>query len=218
MEYTNGFAKEAFLQHMFEEFPSVFDNTFAREMLENIVDYGTADNFTHTKNDLFYFLMDMIPEIGARDLVPFMDKTMLTNEILAQVEPAQDKGERMKGKGNVQSNSTELDCDLNGRSGAALGERNALREWYTFEQCGSLWKLTFVGENVWTLDDSAGMVAAYLKNGNATTLKEYVDICIEGVKLALAESSVFVFEEFHDRDFEVMREKMVEAWGGVFWD
>lgn len=84
MNFTNGLAKEEFLQHMFEEFPSVFGNTFSRTMLENIVDYGTADNFTHTKNDLYYFLKDMIPEIEPKDLIPFMDKRMLTDEVLRE--------------------------------------------------------------------------------------------------------------------------------------
>ena len=89
MGYTNGLDKEAFLQYMFQEFPSVFNNSFAREMLENIVDYGTADNFTHTKNELYYFLKDMIPEVEPRDLIPFMDKAMLTNEVLSLVGDAE---------------------------------------------------------------------------------------------------------------------------------
>ena len=33
MEYVNGFAKKEFLRYMFCEFPGVFCNTFAREML-----------------------------------------------------------------------------------------------------------------------------------------------------------------------------------------
>lgn len=83
MTYTNGLAREEFLQHMFEVFPSVFDNVFSRTMLENIVDYGTADNFTHTKNELYYFLKDMIPELDPEeDLLPYMDKAMLTSEVL----------------------------------------------------------------------------------------------------------------------------------------
>ena len=82
MNFTNGLAKDEFLQHMFEEFPTVFDNTFSRTMLENIVNYGTADNFTHTKNVLYYFLKDMIPEVEPGDLIPFIDKSCLTNEVL----------------------------------------------------------------------------------------------------------------------------------------
>lgn len=86
MRYTNGLDKDKFLQHMFEEFPTVFNNTFSRTMLENIVDYGTADNFTHSKNALYYFLQDMIPEIESKDLIPFMDKNLLTNEVLGETE------------------------------------------------------------------------------------------------------------------------------------
>lgn len=91
MGYTNGLDKEAFLQYMFDEFPSVFSNSFSREMLENIVNYGTADNFTHTKNDLYYFLRDMIPEVEPKDLIPFMDKKMLTDEVLCLVDGMDNK-------------------------------------------------------------------------------------------------------------------------------
>ena len=84
MNYTNGLAKDEFLQHMFEEFPTVFNNTFSRTMLENIVNYGTADNFTHTKNELYCFLEDMIPEVEPSDLIPYIDKSCLTDEVLMQ--------------------------------------------------------------------------------------------------------------------------------------
>lgn len=90
MTFTNGLAREEFLQHMFEEFPSAFNNNFSRTMLENIVDYGTADNFTHTKNELYYFLKDMIPEIQPEDLLPYMDKAVLTSEVLQQYTPRLD--------------------------------------------------------------------------------------------------------------------------------
>lgn len=84
MDYKNGLAREEFLQHMFEEFPSVFNNTFSREMLENIVDYGLSGNLPSSKNSLYYFLKDMIPEIEQKDLLPYMDSNMLTNEVLGQ--------------------------------------------------------------------------------------------------------------------------------------
>ena len=86
MNFTNGLAKDEFLQHMFEEFSTVFDNTFSRTMLMNIVNYATADNFTHTKNDLYYFLRDMIPEVVPDDLIPFIDKSCLTNEVLSLMD------------------------------------------------------------------------------------------------------------------------------------
>lgn len=85
MEYKNGFAREEFLQHMFREFPAVFNNFFSREMLENIVDYGKA-NHTVTKNGLFYYLKAMIPEVGYADLIPYIDRDLLTDEVLCFVE------------------------------------------------------------------------------------------------------------------------------------
>lgn len=85
MEYVNGFAREEFLQYMFNEFPSVFNNTFSRTMLENIVDSGI--NFHSTsKNSLYYYLKDMVPEVEPNDLIPYFDKKILTDEVLCFVE------------------------------------------------------------------------------------------------------------------------------------
>lgn len=86
MNYTNGLAKGEFLRHMFDEFPSVFSEPFSREMLENIVDYGTADGRFCSMNSLYYFLTDMIPEIEPQDLLPYMDSNVLTDEVLSLTE------------------------------------------------------------------------------------------------------------------------------------
>lgn len=85
MKYTKGLAREEFLQHMYEEFPSVFDTSFSREMLENIVDYGRA-NHTVTKNGLYYYLKAMIPQVEPKEIIDYLDKDMLTNEVLCLVE------------------------------------------------------------------------------------------------------------------------------------
>lgn len=85
MKYANGFDKGGFLEHMFEEFPSAFETPFSREMLENIVDYGMKYHNV-SKNGMYYYLKDMLPEVEARDLVPFMDKEMLTEEVLGLVD------------------------------------------------------------------------------------------------------------------------------------
>lgn len=81
MNYTNGLAKEEFLQYMYNEFPDVYNSAHSRDLLENIVNYGTNDNFTHTKNDLFYYLSDMIPEVTKEELLRFIDKDCITNEV-----------------------------------------------------------------------------------------------------------------------------------------
>ena len=85
MKHTDIFAKDAFLQHMYEEFPSVFNTAFSREMLENIVDYG-VNHHTVTKNGLYYYLKDMVPEVEANDLIPYIDRAFLTDEVLCHAE------------------------------------------------------------------------------------------------------------------------------------
>lgn len=81
MEYINGFAKEDFLEYMYNQFPAIYNNTHSRELLENIVDYCTTDNFTHTKNELIYTLEKLIPEITGKELLEFADKSILTSSI-----------------------------------------------------------------------------------------------------------------------------------------
>lgn len=81
MKYINGFAKKEFFEYMYNEFPSVYDNAHSRELLENIVDYCTADNFTHRKNELVYTLEKLIPEITGKEILKFADKSILTNSI-----------------------------------------------------------------------------------------------------------------------------------------
>lgn len=85
MNYNNGFARDEFLQYMFEEFPSAFENPFSREMLENVVDRG-INNHTVSKNSLYYYLSDMLPEVVPKDLIPYIDKSLLTDEVLCLVD------------------------------------------------------------------------------------------------------------------------------------
>lgn len=93
MNYENGFAREEFLQYMFEEFPSVFNNAFSRKMLENIVDYGIK-NHSVSKNSLYYYLKDMIPEAELDDLIPYIDKSFLTDEVFCFVVQNQEPIEK----------------------------------------------------------------------------------------------------------------------------
>lgn len=82
MEYKNGFAKDEFLQYMFNEFFNVYNNQHAQELLSNVIDYFTRDNFTHSKNTLFYTLEKIIPEISNIELLSFFDKSIITNEVI----------------------------------------------------------------------------------------------------------------------------------------
>lgn len=50
---------------MFEEFPSVFEFSFSREMLSNILDY--AGTFSD-ENEQYNFLSNMIPQVSDREI------------------------------------------------------------------------------------------------------------------------------------------------------
>ena len=102
MKYDNGFARDEFLQYMFEEFPSVFTSPFSREMLENVVDYG-IENHTVSKNSLYYYLKDMIPEMEPKDLIPYIDGNLLTNEILSLVGYGKETENNYLGKYDVSA-------------------------------------------------------------------------------------------------------------------
>lgn len=56
--------KREFEQFMYNEFPTVFENSFSREMLSNILAYAEGMEETEQYN----FLCGMIPEITEREL------------------------------------------------------------------------------------------------------------------------------------------------------
>lgn len=57
--------RQEFEQYLYEEFPSVFENSFSREMLSNILDYAETIG---DENEQYLFLGNMIPQVSEREL------------------------------------------------------------------------------------------------------------------------------------------------------
>lgn len=57
--------KNEFKVFLFEEFPSVFETSFAREMLENILNYAES---LGDETEQYNFLTVMIPQVSDREL------------------------------------------------------------------------------------------------------------------------------------------------------
>lgn len=76
MEYKNGLAKEEFLQYMYNKFPSAYENSHSKMLLENIVDYCTSNTFD-TKNKLVPTLDILIPEVKREEIIRFVDKEFI---------------------------------------------------------------------------------------------------------------------------------------------
>lgn len=80
LNYENGFAKNEFLQYMYSKFPSVYHNSYSRELLENVVNYCTSNTFD-VKNKLVPTLDILIPEIKKNEIIRFVDeKTINTRD------------------------------------------------------------------------------------------------------------------------------------------
>ncbi len=73
----SGFNKEKFMDYMKQEF-SPMDNHFTYDMVENLVDYAIQHK-SHTKDDLCFFLSDIIPEVEFGEVAIFEDDANLTN-------------------------------------------------------------------------------------------------------------------------------------------
>lgn len=66
------FNKETFLEYMASEFPSVYNNTHSREILENIVQFAIKEK-DESKGQLVAFLLDMIPEVREDEIKMFYE-------------------------------------------------------------------------------------------------------------------------------------------------
>lgn len=73
----NGFDKEGFMRFLEQTF-SGFTNSFLRDTVSNIVDYGLKHE-NISLDQLCYFLSDVVPEVDFSEVALFMDDSMLTH-------------------------------------------------------------------------------------------------------------------------------------------
>lgn len=71
-----GFDRIAFMEHLENTF-SGFDNSFLRELVENVLDYATKNE--HVGKDKFcYFVSEMLPEVSFGEVAAFCEDGILT--------------------------------------------------------------------------------------------------------------------------------------------
>ncbi len=78
-EFENGLNKKELLEFMFSEFPTVYNNCHARDLLENSIDYILKTTLPY-ENSLFYNLKSIIPEITDSELIEYIDPNILNKE------------------------------------------------------------------------------------------------------------------------------------------
>lgn len=81
------FDKQGFMSYMEEHFPSAFcglGGGFLRETCGNIIAYGLKHH-THGKDELVYFLKDILPEVEFEEIARFADESILTQSTKAAI-------------------------------------------------------------------------------------------------------------------------------------
>jgi hypothetical protein len=73
----NGFDEKGFLEYLEREFPTVFTNSFTRELVENVIDYAIKYEQV-SKDQICCFLQNMLPEIDFGEIAMFVEDGSLT--------------------------------------------------------------------------------------------------------------------------------------------
>jgi len=82
----NGFNKQGFMEYLGNTFHG-FSNPFLRNTIENIIDYGLKHERV-SKDQLCYWLSDMIAEIEFGEVAMFMDDGSLTKNGIDEKQKA----------------------------------------------------------------------------------------------------------------------------------
>ena len=81
------FDKQGFMSYMEEHFPSAFcglGGGFLRETVGNIIAYGLKHHM-HEKDELVYFLKDILPEVEFEEIAVFANESILTQNTKAAI-------------------------------------------------------------------------------------------------------------------------------------
>ena len=78
---VNGFDKDGFMSWLKEEFPGCLDSHWHWDLIENIIEYGFKHEMI-SKDQLVYWIFDMLPEVEFLDVARFMEDGHLTKDTL----------------------------------------------------------------------------------------------------------------------------------------
>lgn len=76
-----GFDKEGFMEWLKKEFPGVVETRWNYDLVENIIDYGFKHE-TVSKDQLCYWISDMLPELEFLEVAKFIEDEHLTTGTL----------------------------------------------------------------------------------------------------------------------------------------
>lgn len=79
--YTNGVRTTGLISYLINKYECIHNPEYC-EMITNIVNRISRNDFTDTKNTRFYALLDILPNIEGKELLPFISEDEITQSII----------------------------------------------------------------------------------------------------------------------------------------
>lgn len=75
--FTNGIRVIALQKHLLQKYACLVGSPFA-EMIFKVISKIASDDFTHTKDERFFALCELLPDVSYEEILPFMAESEVT--------------------------------------------------------------------------------------------------------------------------------------------
>lgn len=75
--FTNGIRVNALKKHLCQKYVCSVCSPFA-DMISNVISKIASDDFTHTKDERFFALCELLPDVSYEEILPFMAESEVT--------------------------------------------------------------------------------------------------------------------------------------------
>lgn len=79
--FTNGIRVIALQKHLLQKYACLVGSPFA-EMIFKVISKIASDDFTHTKDERFFALCELLPDVSYEEILPFMAESEVTVDTL----------------------------------------------------------------------------------------------------------------------------------------
>ncbi len=81
--FTNGIRVNALQKHLCQKYVCSVCSPFA-DMIFKVISKIASDDFTHTKDERFFALCELLPNVSYEEILPFMAENEVTESVLKQ--------------------------------------------------------------------------------------------------------------------------------------
>ena len=81
--FTNGIRVNVLQKHLCQKYVCSVCSPFA-DMISKVISKIASDDFTHTKDERFFALCELLPDVSYEEILPFMAENEVTESVLEQ--------------------------------------------------------------------------------------------------------------------------------------